>query len=486
MENTTQDLSPPSIQQRYYIPPYPPLKLVETLKNIWKTPNLRLIASTNCLEWIDMFIFVHGAALFASVFAPQRLQENMGLTFAVMLWTIRPFGAIGLGFLADKFGRKIPMLTTAAIITFLTIALIITPSFAQAGMWAFAIFMTIRVIMTFVMAGESMLAHVYGFETTKRYIDTVIIIPLIDMGEIFAGLFVIILTTSLLNLGGIFSEEYIVRCLLASLSVLFIILLKNRKKLTESREFLKERDLHEDKSIYRGYFSLKFIVKEKGALKEWILYSGTQVFYSLAFVIVYVYMGQMLKERVHYSNFDVMQHNFSVLMGEGIIHIIVPLVAFKLEAEQIFSRRQTVLTVFTAALIGIVTTYFYLNNSTHINPIILIPLQVSLLVTFNSVMAGHFFLNFPVLGRARIATMGWAIAQILVFCSGTLLMENLKSYGSYDYLFVLLGAWILHFSCIYFSKEPDRLGRYAFLGGRSLLYEKILAETRRGRDLDHY
>lgn len=448
--------------------------LFETLKTIWYTPNLMLIAGTNCLEWTDMFLFIHCATLFSSVFAPQELQDKMGIIFTSMMWTIRPLGALILGFYADKLGRRIPLLTTAFLVMCLTVALIITPTYAQFGMWAFGIFMLIRAALTFVMAGESVLADVYAFESSKRYEDTCLTIPFVDIGTTIAGVSILMVSSFLISLGESFSPEYIVRILLAFLIVAFLFLFKNRLKLAESRMFIEERDVREDKDFFIASDRMIKILQHRDNIKSFILYSGTNLLYPIAFLISYVYSQSILKNQLGYSPQTILNHNLNVVFCEIVLSIIFPLIAFKLENNNKFTRRKLILcfTVFIP-LIGGIILYNELQKQ-YLNTLIFTVGQAMILYTGQSLICGHFLLRFKTVGRARLVSTAWAFSKILAFLITFLLIEPLKNQNCYDYIMlVFFGALAVHITCIYLSREPTAEEKSTVFNGHYLLKKRI-------------
>ncbi|MEB3703275.1 hypothetical protein Bealeia2_01969 (plasmid) [Candidatus Bealeia paramacronuclearis] len=447
--------------------------LFETLKTIWYTPNLILIAGTNCLEWTDMFLFIHCATLFSSVFAPQDLHDKMGIIFTSMMWTIRPLGALILGFYADKLGRRIPLLTTAFLVMCLTIALIITPTYAQFGMWAFGIFMLIRAALTFVMAGESDLATIYAFESSKRYEDTSLTLALVDSGGMIAGVLILSMSTFLLSLENYLSPEYILRMLLAFLTIAFLILFKNRFSLQESRLYIVERDHHDDKDSFQSSQKVFDLLKNKELLKEWLLYCGLTVCYPCAFVVSYVYSQSILKEKLNYSNIEIFSHNLSVVIFELIMHFAIAFIVYYFENKKNISRKQLVfLFVSIIPTSGGILMYFQLRADVF-NPYLFMMSQTMILYMAKTIINGQFLLRFPTIGRARLVTTTTALAKILGFLFTAVLMEYLKAQGGYSYLLVFFGALAVHITCIYLSREPTAEEKSTVFNGHYLLKKRI-------------
>lgn len=467
----------PSIDQTNYVPKSETPTLKETLRNIWTTPNLPLIISTNCLEWIDMFLFIHCASLFASVFAPQELQDKMATIFAGILWIVPSLSAIILGILSDQWGRRRPLMITAFGVIILTAFLAIIPTYSQIGIWSFVIFMSIRILMSFFISGESILANVYAYESSSNYEYTCLTMPFVDAGEIVAGICILLVSSLLLSFSDCLSNEYIARVLLVSLVICFAVLIRQRQNLKESQQFLHERDMAESHEIYgRTYLKMSTLFKENIGLKrEFFLYALLRLLYPIPFIISYIYVPDILKERLAYSTLETMHHNIFVLFGELFITLSMAFTAFFFENKKILSRKTLSLSVLIFPLIGGVVFFYYLTNSNHLDPLVIALCQISLLgFCCSTLMGGQFFSQFPTVGRMRLSTIAWACSRVIGAAILFGIMEPLKAYGHYDYFFVFFVALAIHFVVIYLSKEPTREQKLLGFDGRWMLQKKQL------------
>lgn len=452
--------------------------LKKAFKDIWKTPNLLLITATNCLEWIDMFVFIHCASLFAVVFAPQELQDKLAKIFIYLLYIIPPLSAILFGFLADKFGRRFSLMITAFGIVILTCLLAITPSYKDIGIFSFIIFMTVRVLMSFVVSGENVLAGIYAFESAHTYEDTSLLIPLVDTGEAIAGLFILLVSSILLSFGGIFSEEYIARILLIVIVCCFIFIMSCRQRLHESRQFLVERDMVPNATLGKNYYvSLKKILQDnqdRKIIKNAIFYGLSMFLYPLGFVISYVYTQDLLKTELGYTTAEVFNHNLFVIFGELCCLVLSSLLAWSLETKKILSRKfSTLALVCIVPTMGSVYLYYYLSHMIVFNPYVLMACQISILCVWPSVIGGQFFVQFPILGRSRLAMLSWGFSCLIKVFTVIALMDYLKDQGGYNYFFVFFGTLIIHIVCIYFSQEPTKAQRLYGFNGRTHLENHV-------------
>lgn len=111
----------------------------------------------NFIEWFDYGSYAYLATIIAAVFFPD-ISPAAGLmaTFAVfaLSFLIRPIGAIIWGHYGDRIGRKQALSLSIIIMAGSTFAIALLPSFSQAGLWAPALLLILRMIQGFSASGE--------------------------------------------------------------------------------------------------------------------------------------------------------------------------------------------------------------------------------------------------------------------------------------------------------------------------------------------
>lgn len=111
----------------------------------------------NVMEWYDVIIYAYMAPVLAVLFFPKS-DQTAGLisTYAGLLisYLIRPVGAMVIGNLADKHGRKSALTLTIALMTLGVAIIAVTPTYASIGLAAPAILMLSRLIQGFSAGGE--------------------------------------------------------------------------------------------------------------------------------------------------------------------------------------------------------------------------------------------------------------------------------------------------------------------------------------------
>lgn len=126
-----------------------------------KTPARAAIASWigSALEYYDFAVYGTAAALVLNkLFFPPELPTGIGVLLSMMTlavgYVVRPLGALILGPLADRFGRKFVMMLTLFGIGGCTFIVGCLPTFEQVGIIAPIILVTLRIVQGLSVSGE--------------------------------------------------------------------------------------------------------------------------------------------------------------------------------------------------------------------------------------------------------------------------------------------------------------------------------------------
>ncbi|APW35937.1 MFS transporter [Rhodoferax koreense] len=112
----------------------------------------------SALEYYDFFIYATAASLiFPQIFFPQtdpKVAIIASLATYGVGYVARPIGAFFLGHWGDTHGRKTVLIICMFLMGFSTVAVGLLPTYAQVGLWAPALLVTLRLIQGFAVAGE--------------------------------------------------------------------------------------------------------------------------------------------------------------------------------------------------------------------------------------------------------------------------------------------------------------------------------------------
>ncbi len=112
----------------------------------------------SALEYYDFFIYLSASSIvFPQLFFPST-DPDIAIVLTLAFWGVgyvaRPIGAFVLGHLGDTHGRKNVLLVCMFLMGFSTLAVGLLPTYAQIGIWAPALLVTLRLIQGFAVAGE--------------------------------------------------------------------------------------------------------------------------------------------------------------------------------------------------------------------------------------------------------------------------------------------------------------------------------------------
>ena len=113
--------------------------------------------SGNTLEWYDFALYGYFASVLAKIFFPvENHFISLMLTFSVFAsgFVIRPLGGAIFGHIGDKYGRRLALVSSIALITIPTTLMGLLPSYHTIGLLA-PIFLTIlRLLQGLAVSGE--------------------------------------------------------------------------------------------------------------------------------------------------------------------------------------------------------------------------------------------------------------------------------------------------------------------------------------------
>lgn len=138
--------------------------------NVKKSPKMAAVASWigSVLEYYDFFIYGTAAALvFGKVFFPDSdPATGTLLSFATygVGYVARPVGSFFMGHIGDRYGRKRVLLLTVSLMGLSTFLVGCLPTYADIGIWAPVLLVTLRLLQGFSASGEQAGANTLGLE----------------------------------------------------------------------------------------------------------------------------------------------------------------------------------------------------------------------------------------------------------------------------------------------------------------------------------
>lgn len=216
-----------------------------------KTPLRAALSSWtgSALEYYDFAVYGTAAALVLNIlFFPDTTAPGVAVLFAMgtvgVAYVVRPLGALIMGPLGDRFGRKFVLMLTLFLMGFSTFVVGCLPTFDQVGYLAPALLVLCRVIQGLSAAGEQASAISVSLEhsaETKRAWTTSWTLHGTQFGTLLATA-VFIPFTAFLPEEALFSWGWRVPFWLSALVVLTAWLI--RRGLDEPPAFKEARNEH--------------------------------------------------------------------------------------------------------------------------------------------------------------------------------------------------------------------------------------------------
>jgi MHS family proline/betaine transporter-like MFS transporter len=121
----------------------------------------------NAVEWYDFAVFGALASTMSHLFFPSAGRAALALTFAVLAVSVvvRPVGAIMVGRLADRSGRRGPLGATIVLMSGATAAIALLPTWSSVGVLAPVLLLLARLVQGFSVGGEVPSALAYIVES---------------------------------------------------------------------------------------------------------------------------------------------------------------------------------------------------------------------------------------------------------------------------------------------------------------------------------
>ena len=131
--------------------------------------SMAVAAFSTIVEWYDFTLYLYFATVLSRVFfAAGKFALLTTLAGFAVAYLLRPLGAIVLGHVGDRLGRRRMMLLSVAIMTVAMLATALLPTYAYAGAIAGWLLFLLRCVMGFSVGGEYAVVVAYLLEGAPR------------------------------------------------------------------------------------------------------------------------------------------------------------------------------------------------------------------------------------------------------------------------------------------------------------------------------
>jgi MFS family permease len=417
---------------------------------------LQLLSVGTFLEYFDLCLYAHMAILLNTLFFPPADAHAQNLLAALAFcspFIFRPLGALLLGYIGDRYGRKITIVITTLMMALTCLIMAHIPTYAQIGIIAAWVITGCRILQGMSSMGEIIAAQLFLTEATtlpNRFQVVELVGFFADLGGVVAILVAALCTGYGVNWRIAF---WIGACVALVGSI-------GRRKLRESPEYADARQrikkIAERAGESLGGFTKGAFYTEKVdpnlALSYFLIKCSPPAF----FYLIYFYLPYAFKDVLHYNAHQILIHNLLVGLVQLARTVLRVYLCGKINPLRIIDFTWKVMTPFILAL------PFLLNYVTAAWQLFLIQAFMIIFTPTDAPATPILFRNFPIYKRFSYISMLFALAGALVYAITSYGMNYLIAYFGYGGLLFLLGPVLIGYGygLHYFKKLEKAAGRY--------------------------
>ncbi len=385
-----------------------------------------LLSIGTFLEYFDLMLFIHMAVLLNELFFPKTDASFAKVLSAIAFcstYLFRPIGALFFGWLGDNIGRKATVVITTTIMSISCFVVFILPPYAQIGIAAAWIITICRIVQGMSSMGEVVGAQLYLCETIPlpaRY-RAVAIIPAVIAFGTASALGVASLVTST---GFNWRYAFLIGAGIAVVGGVARVRLRETPDFVDAKKKIAQQ-LDDAGIKTKGKFFAKYDKENVNNYTSMALFL-LDCMWPLCFYFAYVYCGDVLKTKFHFSSQEIIHQNFLV----ALVQIANEFGFF------ILLGRYRPLTILKAKLVFVVILFlaapFVITYAT--SSVYILILQSSIIffacdaAPANSVLYRHF----PVFKRFTYASFIYALSRAITYV--------VTAFG-FVYLVMNFGVW---------------------------------------------
>ncbi len=372
-----------------------------------------LLSIGTFLEYFDLMLFVHMAVLLNDLFFPKTDPFTASLLTAFAFcstYLLRPIGALIFGYIGDNIGRKHTVIITTLMMSGSCVVMSVLPTYAEIGITASYTIIICRIIQGMSSMGEIIGAQVYLSEIVKR--------PIQYAAVSFASNFSAVGSMAALGVASLATSS------ITSFNWRFAFLIGAgialigsyaRKALRETPEFA---DARKRLILTKGNNHYKDI-----NIKTVLAYFAIECAYPVWFYILYVYLGQVLKDKFELTPHQVITNNLYVSIVGCIATFVIVYIVRTVHPFKILNIR-----LVASFVLGV--GFLLLDAMDSPIQIMVFQMCIAMFKITSFPAMSVFFKHFPTLHRFKCSSMVYAMSRTVMSVITTFGMIYLvRDYG---------------------------------------------------------
>jgi MHS family proline/betaine transporter-like MFS transporter len=288
-----------------------------------------LLSAGTFLEYFDLMLYVHMSVLLNDLFFSKTdsFSESLLSAFSFCATFIfRPIGAILLGTMGDKWGRKSTVILTTLMMATACVTIANLPTYEQIGVTASIVLTICRIAQGMSCTGEKIGAEIYLTEIIKSPLVYSAVAFILLCGGLGASFALLIADFAM-------SKMFDWRAAFWIGAIIAVVGTIARSTLRETTDFANAKKvfntISDNLEINKNMLKQSTLYTEKLNIKAAISYFLVQLGTPVYFYFSYIYCAGILKESFGYTSGEVIYHNFLLSIVElAMFAVVTYLVSF--------------------------------------------------------------------------------------------------------------------------------------------------------------
>lgn len=394
-----------------------------------------LLSLGTCFEFFDFMLFMNLGFVLNPLFFPATVKELIHFdinSFAFCVtYFFTPLGALIMGIIGDKYGRKISIIFATLIMFVSCLIIAVLPTYSSIGIWATIIFLACRILQSMTSTGELVAVWVYLTETITPPFVYVCIGFATSLAIFGHGLAVIVAMLIVK-----FSTNWRYAFWIGSLIV--AIPLISRLFLVETQEFLNFKQrfnnitgaVHNSKKILLKKPSDSVIIdfKLKTLIATCLLHCASPV----RFCLIYFYIAKVLVDKFGYTTFDLMKRSLILIFIHATGHFISSLLSYKVCPLKLIKIK-------AYAFLAFVLASLYILKSDCSDMYVFTLQALIMIFPFDAGPSERLLLQyFPMQIRLKYFTLSFSFARMTMYFFSTILVPYAYTFFEHYVLLIFV------------------------------------------------